>query len=162
MKEMKELSNKKIIKIKDMKPFKTLTVEENKTILKFPAYLSLFAANWNRNLDEVEKNSVIRIDYIKTFSCDTPLTEFYKEADKVYKKNIEQLDKDLPKGKECRDIAIKIELVDLEKIVLKLGKECVFVMFKSMKSFKEHVSKAYDSALVDFIFPIPISGYRIK
>jgi hypothetical protein len=32
------------------------------------------------------------------------------------------------------------------------------VMRKSMKSFKEHVSKAYDSELVDFIFPIPIPG----
>jgi hypothetical protein len=141
-----------------MKPFKTLTVEENKTILKFPAYISLFAANWNRNLDEVEKNSAIRFDYIKTFSYDPLLAEFYKDADKVFKKNIEQLDEDLPKGKEGRDAAIKMELVALEKIVLKLGKEYVFVMRKSMKSFKEHVSKAYDSELVDFIFPIPIPG----
>jgi hypothetical protein len=141
-----------------MKPFKTLTVEENKTLLKFPAYISLFAANWNRNLDEVEKNSAVRFDYIKTFSYDPILAEFYKEADKVFKKNIEQLDKDLPKGKEGRDAAIKMELVTLEKIVVKLGKEYVFVMRKSMKSFKEHVSKAYDSELVDFIFPIPIPG----
>jgi hypothetical protein len=141
-----------------MKPFKTLTVEENKTLLKFPAYISLFAANWNRNLDEVERNSAIRFDYIKTFSYDPLLAEFYKEADKVFKKNIEQLDKDLPKGKEGRDAAIKMELVALEKIVLKLGKEYVFVMRKSMKSFKEHVSKAYDSELVDFTFPIPIPG----
>ena len=69
-----------------MKPFKTLTLDENKTLLKFPAYISLFAANWNRNLDEVEKNSAIRFDYIKTFSYDPLLAEFYKEADKVFKR----------------------------------------------------------------------------
>ena len=141
-----------------MKPFKTLTVEDNKTLLKFPAYISLFAANWNRNLDEVEKNSAIRFDYIKSFSYDPILAEFYKEADKVFKKDIEQLDKDLPKGKEGRDAAIKMELVALEKIVLKLGKEYASKMHESMKSFKEHVSKAHHNVLVDFVLPFPIPG----
>jgi hypothetical protein len=141
-----------------MKPFNNVSIEENKTLLKFPAYISLLAANRNGNLDEVEKKSAIKFAYTKTFSCDPLLTEFYKEADKVFEKNIEQLNNDLPKGKERRDAAIKMELSYLEKIVLKLGKEYVPVMRKSMKSFKDHVSKAHNSVLVDFIFPIPIPG----
>ena len=141
-----------------MKPFKTLSVKENKMLLKFPAYISLLAANWNDKLDDIEKESAIKLAHIKTFSGDPLLAEFYKEADKVFEKNIEQLDKDLPKEKENRAVAIKLELSNLEKIVSKLGKKYVSVMRSSMKSFKEHVSKAHNSVLVDFIFPISIPG----
>jgi glutamyl-tRNA reductase len=141
-----------------MNPFKNLTFKENKTLLKFPAYISLLAANWNDKLDDVEKKSAIKFAHTKTFSCDPLLTEFYKEADNVFEKNIEQLDKDLPKERDSRATAIKMELSALEKIVSKLGKKYVSVMRKSMKSFKDHVSKAHNSVLVDFIFPISIPG----
>jgi glutamyl-tRNA reductase len=141
-----------------MTPFKTLSEKENKMLLKFPAYISLLAANWNDKLDDVEKESAIKLAHIKTFSCEPLLAEFYKEADKVFEKNIEQLDKDLPKEKEKRATAIELELSHLEKIVSKLGKKYVSVMHNSMKSFKKHVSKAHNSVLVDFIFPISIPG----
>jgi hypothetical protein len=49
-------------------------------------------------------------------------------------------------------------LVNLEKIVLKLGEKYVSVMHSSMKSFKEHVSKAHRNVLADFLFPLPIEG----
>lgn len=68
------------------------------------------------------------------------------------------MDKDLPSGKEERNAAIKKKLLGLEKIVLKLGKEYTAVMQRSMKSFKEHVSKAHHNVFVDFIFPMPIEG----
>ena len=141
-----------------MNPFKTLTLEESKKLLKFPAYISLLAANWNDNLDDVEKESAIKFAHTKTFSCDPLLAEFYSEAEKIFENNIEQLDRDLPKRKEDRAVAIKMELSDLEKIVAKLGKEYVSVMHNSLKSFKDHVSKSHNSVLVDFIFPIPIPG----
>ena len=69
-----------------------------------------------------------------------------------------QLDKDLPVKNEERAVVIKKELLDIEKIVLKLGKEYTTVMHRSMKSFKEHVSKAHDNVFVDFLFPMPIEG----
>lgn len=141
-----------------MKPFINLSEEENKMLLKFPAYISLLAANWNDKLDDVEKKSAIKFAHTKTFSCDPLLTEFYKEADNVFEKNIEQLDNDLPKERDSRATAIKLELSYLEKIVLKLGKEYVSVMHSSMRSFKEHVSKAHHNVLVDFIFPLSIPG----
>jgi len=144
-----------------MNPFKTLSAKENKMLLKFPAYISLLAANWNDKLDDVEKESAIKLAHIKTFSSDPLLAEFYKEADKVFEKNIEQLDKTLPKEKENRSVAIELEISNLEKIVSKLRKEYVSVMCNSMKSFKEHVSKAHNSVLVNFIFPIAIPGLSV-
>ncbi len=100
----------------------------------------------------------IKFAHTKTFSCDPLLANFYKEADKVFRKNLEQLEKDLPKEKDIREAAIKKDLLNLEKIIRKLGKKYSIAMHHSMKSFKDHVSKAHHNVLVDFIFPIPIPG----
>ncbi|MEO5947992.1 MAG: hypothetical protein ABIP79_14335 [Chitinophagaceae bacterium] len=141
-----------------MNRIENISEREYETLLKFPVYISLLAANSDSKLDEAEKKSAIKFSHIKTYSCDPLLTSFYEEADKVFEKNMLQLDKDLPTGKEERDAAIKKELLDLDKIVLKLGKEYATVMHRSMKSFKEHVSKAHHNVFMDFIFPMPIEG----
>ena len=141
-----------------MIPFKNISAQENEMLLKFPAYVSLLATDSDGKLDEAEKKSAIKFSHIKTYSCDPLLTEFYKEADIVFDKNINELDKTLPAIKAEREEIIRKELVNLEKIVLKLGEEYVSVMHRSMKSFKEHVSKAHRNVLVDFIFPLPIEG----
>jgi hypothetical protein len=141
-----------------MEFFKNLNAEESEVLLKFPIYITLYAANGDSHLDEAEKKAAIELSHIKTFSCDSILAEFYKEADLNFKKNIESIDANLPKEKESRNAAIKLELSNLEKIVLKLGKDNSFVMHRSMESFKRHVSKAHHNVLLDFIFPLPIQG----
>jgi hypothetical protein len=138
--------------------FINLSVHEKDALLKFPAYISLLAAECDDKLDEEEKKAAIKLSHIKTFSCDPLLAEFYKESDIVFKNNIEQLDKDLPIEKNRRDAVIKKELSKLEEIIEKLGNKYSSVMHLSMKSFKEHVSKAHNNILEDFIFPIPIQG----
>jgi len=140
-----------------MKFFENLSEREKEMLLKFPAYISLLAAN-NDKLDETEKKAAIKFTHIKTFTCDPLLSEFYKSAEKVFENNIEQLDQDLPKEHDKREAAIKKELLKLEKIVSKLGKKYTIIMHHSMKSFKDHVSKAHNNVLMDFIFPIPIPG----
>lgn len=141
-----------------MKPNKNLSEQEYQELLKFPAYISLLAANSDGKLDEAEKKSAIRFSHIKTYSCNPLLLDFYDEADKSFEQNIEQLDKELPKEKKQRENMIKSELLNLEKLVLKSGKDYVSAMHQSMKSFKEHISKAHRNVLVDFIFPVPIDG----
>lgn len=141
-----------------MKLSKGLNESENNALLKFPALISMLAANSGNKMDEAEKKSAIKLSHIKTFSCDPLLVEFYKEADKVFEKNMQQLDKGLPIEKAAREAAIKKELAALEIIVLKLGQEYTAAMHRSMKSFKDHVSEAHNSVLVDFIFPMPIKG----
>lgn len=138
--------------------FKNLSTKDTEELLKFPAYISLLAANFEGHLDEVEKKSAIKLSYIKTFSSDPLLSEFYKAADKVFKKNIEAIDLVLPKEKDSREAAIKQELQILVKITSKLGKEYAATMHRGMELFKEHVSRAHNNVLVDFIFPISIPG----
>lgn len=141
-----------------MNPFENLSASDNEKLLKFPAYISLFAADRDDKLDEAEKESAIKFAHTKTFSCDPLLTEFYNEADKVFENNIDQLDKELPKDKDSREAAIKKALLNLEKIVSKLGEKYASTMSHSMKSFTEHVSKAHHNVLVDFIIPLSIPG----
>jgi hypothetical protein len=141
-----------------MKPFKELNESENNALLKFPLFTSLLAANSDNKLDEAEKKSAVKFSHIKTYSCDPLLSEFYEEADKVFETNIHQLDKDLPIKKAVREAALKKELMKLETIVLTLKEEHTTVMYRSMKSFKDHVSQAHHSVLVDFIFQMPIKG----
>ena len=143
-----------------MKPFKNLTEEEYKTLLKFPAYISLLAANRDGEFDDLEKESAIKFAHIKTYSCDPLLTDFFKEVDKIFESSIVQLDKELPKGKLSRDTAIINELLKLESIVVKSSEEYASAMRDSMRSFKNHVSKVHNNVLVDFIFPLPLQGYR--
>jgi len=141
-----------------MNRIKNISESENEALLKFPVYISLLAANSNSKLDEAEKKSAIKFSHIKTYSCDPLLASFYEAADKVFEKNMLQLIKDLPVKNEERAAVIKKELLILEKNVVKLGKEYATVMHRSMKSFKEHVSKAHNNVFVDFIFPVPIKG----
>jgi len=141
-----------------MKLFYNLTEEENEALLKFPAYISMLAANRDDTLDEEEKEAAIKFAHTRTFSCDPLLSSFYLEADKVFKKNIEQLDNDLPKEKTAREVAIKKELFLLEKIAIKLGNGYSSIMHSSMRAFKDHVSSAHHNILVDFIFPLPMPG----
>ncbi len=141
-----------------MKQIKNISEIEYEAMLKFPIHIYQLAANSDSKLDETEKKSAIKFSHIKTYSSDPLLTSFYEDADKVFEKNILQRDEDLPVNAEEQIAGIKRELSDIEKIVMKLGKEYTSVMHRSMKSFTEHVSKAHHNVPVDFIFPIPIKG----
>jgi hypothetical protein len=141
-----------------MKPFKNLSLRENEALLRFPAYISLLAANSDGIFDETEKKAAVNFAHMKTFSCHPLLTAFYSEVEKGFGYTLEQLDKELPGEKEGREAAIKNEIMKLEKIVLKLGKIYSRTFHQSMKSFKEHIFKAHHSVIMDFVLPLPIPG----
>jgi anaerobic ribonucleoside-triphosphate reductase len=145
-----------------MNQFNNFSQHDTEALLKFPAYISMLAANSDDTLDEEERKTAIKFAHTKTFTCDPVLTDFYNEADKAFEGNVNQLDNDLPKDIKSREAAIKNELLNLDKIVLKLGKKYARVMHSSMESFKEHVSRAHHNVLVDFLFPIPIAGLTDK
>ena len=86
------------------------------------------------------------------------LTEYYNEADKVFEQRILQLDKGLQINKAARNTELKNELKKLDAILLKLGDAYTTVMHRSMTLFKDHVSQAHHSVMVDFVFPLPIKG----
>lgn len=141
-----------------MKSYQNLSPHEKDKLLKYPSYISLLAADSDGEIDEKEKKSAIKFSHIKTYSSNPVLFEFYNEADKVFEANIEQLINELPKGKDERETAIKNELAEIEKILLKLDKDYASAIRHSMKSFKDHVSKAHNNVLQYLIFPVAHSG----
>lgn len=138
--------------------FKDLSFEEKEALLKFPVYISLLAAEKNYHLDKKERKEAIRFNHIETYSCDPLLSDFYKEADKEFVKNLTKIDEELPKEKEQREAAIQNELLKLENILLKMDKQYATVMHRSMLTFKDHVSKAHRNVLEYFLFPLPFKG----
>ncbi len=144
-----------------MEKFENLTQNEKDNLLKFPAYISLLAANKTDDFDKKEEDVAIDFTHIKTFSCNPVLSDFYKEADVVFKLNIEDLNNKLPNDKEEREKAINHELKKLEPLLLKLGNEYAIIMHKSMQSYTDHVSQAHDNVLLHFVLPIYIKGLSI-
>jgi hypothetical protein len=141
-----------------MNLFENLSAIEDEALLKFPVYMTFLAAFKDDEPDENEIKTAIKYINAQTFSCDPILVEFYNEAEKVFKNNMEQIDNDLPKGNAGREAAIKKELLNLEKITFKLGNEYTSALNRSMNSFKEHVSKAHYNPLSDFVLPLTALG----
>ena len=137
---------------------KNITRGEYEELLKFPAYVSLLAANTDGELDHTAEISAVEFAHMKTYSCDPLLRDFYSDVDNNFKATLETLNKSLPSGKANRETEIKNKLLSLDESVLKLGDEFSLAMHRSMKSFKEHVSQAHHNVLIDFLFPIPIKG----
>ena len=141
-----------------MKLYENLNSAEKEMLLKFPAYISLLAANADGKMDDAEKKEAIKLTHIKTYSSGPELSTFYKDAEIVFQKNINQLDQQLPKDKNAREAAINVELEKLKAILCKLGKEYSRHMKKSMQSYTHHVSKAHNNVIESFLIPIHIDG----
>jgi hypothetical protein len=143
---------------KIMNIFEQLSETEQHEFLKYPAYISLLAANMDGFTAEEEKKQAVAFDDLSTYQSNPILSAFYQDAEKYYQPNLETLDNHLPKGKLERDVVIKIELRKIKELLRKLDPACAALMHHSMTAFKEHVSAAHDHELDDFLFPIPIPG----
>jgi hypothetical protein len=141
-----------------MKTFENLNPNDKNTLMKFPAYISLLASNLDGKMDDTEKEEAIHFTHIKTFSSDPILSDFYKEAEKVFLSNIKELDKSLSKDKKLRDQEIKRELSKSEPILKRLGNDFASSMHESMQSYIKHVSKARNNVLESFFIPLYIKG----
>jgi hypothetical protein len=141
-----------------MKSFDDLKPAEKDLLLKFPVYVSMLAAEKNDHLDKIEKKRAIQFCHIKTFTCDPLLSQFYHEAEKNFETNINELDSTLPVDKTEREEMIINELAKIEKILFNLGTDYALMMHRSMRSFKNHVSRAHLNILEYFVFPLPING----
>jgi hypothetical protein len=141
-----------------MPVFKDLSQPEREQLLKFPIYLSLLAASKDCRLDGREMHTAIKLTHIKTFSCDPVLADYYAEVDKNFETTATEISGQFPVDKEARELAIKRELNKLELILRKLDNRYAAIMHESLRSYKDHVSRAHRNVLEYFIFPLPISG----
>jgi hypothetical protein len=143
-----------------MELYANLTSEEKDKLLKFPAYITLLAANADGKLDDREKQKANEFVNIKNYDDKEPLlVKFYAEVQTHFEQNLEYLDAQLPTDKQLREDALKQQIAELEVILGKLGSEYIKAMHRSMQSFMDYVSKAHDSVLEHFFFPFSIKGF---
>lgn len=142
-----------------MKTYHDLPENEKQQLLKFPAYISLLAANYHNNgIDAEEKKSAIDFSHIKTYSSNPILREFFEDVEKNFEQTITDLNQQLPKKKKEREEIIRSELDKIEKILYHTDSEYSSLLNESMKSYKEHVAHAHHSLMEYLVFPIPIKG----
>jgi len=143
-----------------MELYANLTQEEKDKLLKFPAYITLLAANADGQLDEREKEKATEFVNIKNYDNKEPLlVKYYTEVQIDFARTLDYLDAQLPTDKDLREDALKQQLAELELILGKLGSEYIKAMHRSMESFKDYVSKAHDNVLEHFFFPFSIKGF---
>jgi hypothetical protein len=141
-----------------MPVFKDLSLPEREQLEKFPVYLSLLAASKDCRLDGQEMHSAVKLTHIKTFSCDPVLSDYYAEVDKNFETVAREISNQLPADRDAREVAIRRQLTKLEILLHKLDKRYAAIMHESLRSYKDHVSRAHRNVLEYFIFPLPISG----
>lgn len=135
-----------------------LTGNEVASLLKFPAYMSLLAANADGKMDETEKKSAIKLTHIKTFHSDPKLAAFYAAVSKTFEQDIETLNKQLPAERHVRQEVIETKLKELADILAKLNPDYQEAMVRSMHAYKDHVSHAHYNVLESFVMPIVLRG----
>ena len=138
--------------------FDDLSQQEKKQMIRFPVYISLLAASKDCNLDKQEKITAIKLTHIKTFSCDPVLADYYSAVDQDFEKDIAEISERLPKEHQERELVIRRELRKLEDILAKMDKEYAAIMHHSLRSYKDHVSRAHRNILEYFLFPLPLKG----
>ncbi|MGN6646863.1 MAG: hypothetical protein ACTHJT_10085 [Cytophaga sp.] len=141
-----------------MSIFQTISEEEKTSLLNYPVYITLLAANKDGLLDEEEKKAAVDLYHAKKSVCEPLLKEFYSEQDEIFEKRLVEIDAALPEGRHEREAVIQTELTFISKILAKLDEKYVHALRQSMEAFIDHVSKAHRSTLVNLIFPIPITG----
>ena len=105
-----------------------------------------------------KKKVALKLSHIKTFSCEPLLEPFYKEAEKYFEETLEFLNESLPKERQLRTTAIAKELGTLDELLKKLGGKYADELCRSMRVYKDQVSRAHQNVLEYFIFPMPIDG----
>jgi hypothetical protein len=138
--------------------FEDLSQQEKKQLIGFPVYISLLAASKDCNLDRREKIIAIKLTHIKTFSCDPVLADYYSAVDQDFEKDVAEISERLPKENQARELIIRRELRKLDGILAKLDKDYAAIMYHSLRSYKDHVSRAHRNILEYFLFPLPING----
>ncbi len=141
-----------------IKEFEKLTASEQDILLKAPAIVSLLAASGTGKINEWEKSDAIKLAHLKTYSANSLLIPYYKEAERVFEKNFEVMAKKYAPFDEPKRAMMQNEIEDVNDVIAKLDDAFAVTLHASLEEYAEHVKKAYKGLVVNFLFPFPIPG----
>jgi len=138
--------------------FEKLTASEQDVLLKAPAIVSLLAASSTGQINEWKKLDAMKLAHIKTYSANPLLISYYKEAEKDFDKNFEALAKKYAPFDEPKRVMMQEEISEVNEVIAKLDNAFAVTLHTSLAGYAEHVKKAYQGLVFNFLFPFPIPG----
>ena len=138
--------------------FEKLTKEQKALLLKAPALVSILAAGTDHIMDEREKADAIDMSHLRTFTSDPLIQPYYREVEKVFKPQLEQLIRLHIPLNEFSKIAIKDEIDEINKLLGKMDREFAKALKKSLNSYAKHVHNADRNVIEYFVLPLDITG----
>jgi len=141
-----------------IKEFEKLTARERDILIKAPSIVSLLAASGTGRINEWEKSDAIKLAHLKTYTANPLLIPYFKEVDKVFEKNFEEMAKKYSPFDESERAIMQKEIDDVNNVIAKLDDAFATTLHASLEGYAEHVKKAYKGLVVNFLFPFPIPG----
>lgn len=127
------------------------------SLLAYPLYVTLLAANKDGKLDEAEYDAAVRHARSAITSDEPSLRSYFEDAGRNFGDRLKKLDEELPKEREERKTMIMERLGQLEQHTHSLDERSRDEFFKSMNEFKSRVSTAHRTGLEYLIFPMAYS-----
>ena len=137
-----------------------LSLQEQELVMKAPVLLSVLASCSDHVINKTQKADAIKLAHIKTFTAVPELQPYFKEVEKNFKEQFEQVaDEYYPYDEEHRNL-LKLEVMKMQKIISKLSPSYGLALNKSLERYTIHVKRATYSIFQDFIFPLAMLELR--
>ena len=141
-----------------IKQFEKLTKKEIDLLFKAPVLVSVLAASRDREISAKEKADAIKLAHLKTFTAYPLLIPYYKEVEKNFKSYFEAIVKIYAPFDDAKRKTLEQEINSVNVLIGKLDKEFATAFHTSLSDYAEHVRKADNNPLINFVFPLPIEG----
>ncbi len=137
-----------------------LSIQEQELVMKAPVLLSVLASCSDHGINKTQKTDAIKLAHIKTFTAVPELQPYFKEVEKNFTEQFEQVaEKYYPYDEDQRNL-LKLEIIKMQKIIAKLSPSYALALGKSLERYTIHVKRATYSIFQDFIFPLAMLGLR--
>ena len=124
-------------------------------ILRAPAVVALLAAvSDDGEVSQDEKAASVRLAHLRTYTSNPILHNFYKEVDKCFEQNFDDILSQLPKDWKEKERFLENRLCNLDPVLQKLDPVYAEELITSLKSFAKHVFKSNSNFLQNFLLPI--------
>lgn len=122
--------------------FDSLSKNEFRVLKNAIAWITLYVAGADDNIDEEEQAWAVKLAKIRSYANEDVLNGFYTEVGKDFEDTLNSLVKDLPNNVKERNAILTDRLTQVNDILPKLDNTIAYRIYKSYTSFAEHVAKS--------------------
>lgn len=122
---------------------KKLIINEKELLLKAPVLISILAASTDEKIDRIEQKEAIELSHLRTFTSSPILQPFYKEVERIFEKNLEELLQKYEPFNATRQNLIKSELKTIYNFFSKLDEKYEKELKESLESYRKHIANVH-------------------